>query len=208
VENLALETAYPGISFRRRTLNWWARLTRVPPECAHLETDHAWMATYAPDTLYLRGRATLQREPPRPEISVCRDCFLGLLAPELAAWRGRVVAFEPSPENFTQYFFIGRQDFDDAGLRSEVAEAIAARLAENWGACAEVDCERRAAWLWIAHSEVANLDEYLLIRGAPGRKLCARHGAAKLAAAFCGIEEANLFYVNAPYGEAGAFLWI
>lgn len=206
MENLTLETAYPGLAFRRRTRNWWARLTRVPPECAHLETEHAWMATYAPDTLYLRGRATSRREPPRPEISVCRECLLGLMEPELAKWRGRVLAFEPGSQNFTQYFFVGRQEFDDAGLRPEVASAIEARLAENWGDCAE--CGRRAAWLWIAQREVGNLDEHQLIREAPGMKLCARHGAAKLAGAFRGIEEANLFYVNAPYGEAGAFLWI
>jgi len=206
VENLALENAYPGIAFRPRTRNWWARLTRVPPECQHLETDHTWMATFAPDTLYLRGRATARREPSRPEISICRKCLLSLFTPELAAYRGRVVAFEPSPENFSQYFFVGTKEFEAAGLRPEVAAAIERRLAEDWGACAE--CSRRATWLWIVYSEVANLDDFDLIRAADGRRLCAKHGAAALERAFGEIEEANLFYVNVPYDEAGAYVWI
>jgi hypothetical protein len=213
VRPLALETAYPGIAFRARTRNWWARLTRVPPECEHLETEYAWMATFAPDTLYLRGRARALREPARPEVSLCRACLLRLLEPELAAYGGRVVTFEPNPESFSQYFFVSANDFEAAGLRPEVAAVIARRLAEDWGGCAE--CSRRATWLWIARSEVANLDEYNLIRAAPGGPLCAGHGATALCRAFTEISEANLFYVNAPYGGAGptavgagAYLWI
>lgn len=204
--NPALETAYPGIDFRRRTFNWWARLTRVPPECQHLETEHGWMATYAPDTLYLRGEALPRREPPRPEISICRDCLLSLLEPELRAFRGRVVAFEPSPEAFTQYFYVGESEFEAAGLRPEVAAAIQGRLAEDWGQCAE--CSRAATWLWIAHGEVPNLDEFEQIRTAAGRRFCAEHGSAMLCRAFQRIAEANLFYVNSPYGDAGTYLWI
>jgi len=34
---MKLEQAYPDIKFRWRSRNWWARLTRVPPECEHLE---------------------------------------------------------------------------------------------------------------------------------------------------------------------------
>jgi hypothetical protein len=206
VANPALETAYPGIDFRRRTFNWWAQLTRVPPECRHLETEHSWMATYAPDTLYLRGEASARREPPRPEISVCRDCLLSLLKPELIAYLGRVVAFEPSPEAFSQYFFVGTSEFEPAGLRPEVAAALQCRLAEDWGSCAE--CSRTARWLWVAHSEVPNLDESEQIRTATGRQLCATHGAELLCRAFRGIAEANLFYVNVPYGESGTYLWI
>src|SRR2546427_3762013 len=45
-ESMRLEQAYPKIRFRWRSRNWWARLTRTPPECEHLENDGAWMATF------------------------------------------------------------------------------------------------------------------------------------------------------------------
>jgi len=206
VANPELEIVYPGIDFRRRTRNWWARLTHVPPECQHLETEHGWMATYAPDTLYLRGEASARREPPRPEISICRDCLLTLLEPELIAYRGRVVAFEPSLEAFSQYFFVGAAEFEASGLRPEVAAAISSRLAEKWDDCDE--CSRAATWLWITHSEIPNLDASDQIRTAAARHLCATHGAEMLCRAFGRIAEANLFYVNAPYGASGTYLWI
>ena len=41
-----------------------------------------------------------------------------------------------------------------------------------------------------------------------GESLCARHGARKLCDAFAKLPDANLFYVNLPYGDAGAYLWI
>jgi len=206
VPRLTLEQAYPGIAFRRRTRNWWARLTRVPPECVHLETEPAWAATLVPDTLYLRGRAAPRRQALRPEVSLCRGCLLGVLAAELAAYAGRVVAFEPDAEKFSQYFFVAAPDFDAAGLRPEVAAAIGARLAGLGGACCE--CTRAAAWLWVPRQEVPSLDEVALIGAAPGRRLCATHGTAALCGAFEAYDEANLFYVNVPYGEAGAYVWI
>src|ERR1700738_94229 len=52
---LELDQAYPAISFRPRSRNWLARLMHWPAECTHLENGHAWMATFIPDTLYLRG---------------------------------------------------------------------------------------------------------------------------------------------------------
>lgn len=206
---IPLELAYPGIAFRPRTRNWWARLTHVPPECVHLETEQAWMATLVPDTLYLRGRAVRRGGAgprPRPEVSLCRACLLGVLAAELAAYPGRVVAFEPNWETFSQYFFIAAPDFDAAGLRAEVAAAILARLADPAGSCC--DCSQPAAWLWMSRQEVASLDEFSLIGAAPGRHLCAAHGAATLCAALEASDDANLFYVNVPYGPAGAYVWI
>ncbi len=164
------------------------------------------MATLAPDTLYLRGKAALRRASPRPEVSLCRACLLGVLAAELAAYDGRVVAFEPDAENFTQYFFIAAPDFAAAGLLPEVAAAIEQRLAEPSGACSE--CSRPAAWLWLARDDVASLDEAGRIGAAMGRRLCAAHGAATLCGALEASAEANLFYVNVPYGEAGAYIWI
>jgi hypothetical protein len=206
MSRLTIAESYPGVAFRPRSLRWWARLMRWPAECVHLETGHAWMATFIPDTLYLRGKPRARRDPVRPEVSVCFDCLSGLLEPELAAYAGRVVAFEPDGENFTQFFFVGREDFAPAGLRSEVAAAIEARLEKLEGACS--DCGAPATWLWISRREVSNLDQTERIETSPGALFCARHGAAKLRDALGQVEEANLFYVNAPYGDAGAYVWI
>jgi len=57
-------------------------------------------------------------------------------------------------------------------------------------------------------SAVPSLDEVGRIATAGAEEYCARHGAEKLCAAFAQVPDANLFYVNAPYGEAGAYLWI
>ncbi len=56
---VTLEQAYPGIFFRPRTRNWWARLTRVPAECVHLEVRHDWMATLVPDMPCRRAGARM-----------------------------------------------------------------------------------------------------------------------------------------------------
>jgi hypothetical protein len=203
---LALDQAYPGIPFRQRSRNWWARLMRYPAECVHLETQHGWMATFIPDTLYLCGKASPRRRPGRPEVSLCLGCLVGLMEPELAAHRGRVIAFEPDGESFTQFFFVGREEFEAAGLRPEVAAAIEKRLQQPGGACSE--CSAWATWLWISRREVSNLDQTERIEESPGAGFCARHGAAKLCAALRHVGEANLFYVNMPYGDAGAYVWI
>ena len=202
----ALDLYYPGISFRPRSRNWFARLMRWPAECVHLENGNAWMATFIPDTLYLRGKPAPRRIPARPEVSLCLDCLGTLLEPELAAHFGRVVAFEPDGESFTQYFFVGREDFAVAGLRPEVAAAIEKRVENIGGSCGE--CGRPATWLWISRREVSSLDQTERIEESPGATLCAKHGAAKLCEALGKIDEANLFYVNAPYSDSGAYVWI
>jgi hypothetical protein len=203
---IALDQAYPGISFRPRSRSWLARLMHWPAECVHLESGHAWMATFIPDTLYLRGKAAPRRQPSRPEVSVCLDCLSGLLEAELAAYEGRVVAFEPDGATFTQYFFVGRDDFAAAGLRPEIAEAIAKRAESFSGPCS--DCGESATWLWISRREVSSLDQTERIEQSPGALFCAKHGAAKLCAALRAVSEANLFYVNVPYGDSGAYVWI
>jgi hypothetical protein len=206
VAQVSLEQAYPSIAFRRRTRNWWARLTRVPAECVHLETEQRWMAALVPDLIYLRGRPVVQRRPARPEVSLCRNCLATLLETELPGYRGRTVAFEPDGRSFTQYFFVAQDDFASAGLEVPVAEAIERRLEEPGGSCEE--CSDAASWLWIGRDEVESLDEVERIRRARGRRLCPRHAARELCACFERMEEANLFYVNVPYGAAGAYLWI
>lgn len=200
------EQAYPGVAFQRRTRTWFARWTRALPECEHLATDNRWMALYSPDTLYLRGKSSALRTPPRPEISICRACLLSLLEKELAAYTGRVVGFEPDGEAFSQYFFVSREDFDAAGIEDDLVSAIGSRLDAMKGPCAE--CSSAARWLWLPHSEVHSLDETAMVRAAPGSALCAQHGAARMRRALETIEEANLFYINAPYAEAGAYVWI
>ncbi len=206
VPRVKLEQAYPQIAFRWRSRNWWARLTRVPPECEHLEHGGDWMATYAPDTLYLRGKASLRRRPARPEVSLCRACLLRELESELADYQGRVVAFEPDGQAFTQYFFVGVAEFAAAGLLPDLASAIARRLGQPAGDC--VQCDAPAHWLWFSREQVGSLDEVPRIAMACGETLCSRHGAQKLCATLAAVSEANLFYMNSPYGEAGAYLWI
>ena len=117
-----------------------------------------------------------------------------------------MVAFEPDGENFTQYFFVGREDFAAAGLRPEVAAAIEKRIENFSGECS--DCGAPATWLWISRREVSSLDQTERIENSPGAAYCAKHGAAKLRQTLGKIEEANLFYVNAPYSDSGAYLWI
>ncbi len=164
------------------------------------------MATLVPDILFLRGKASTRRSPSRPEVSLCYACLKDVLAPELAAYRGRVVAFEPDRASFSQYFFLATPDFEAAGLMPEVAAAVERRLGQPAGEC-EV-CSRPAAWLWISRAEVESLDEAGRIAMARGRSLCAMHGARELCGALAAGGEANLFYVNAPYGDAGAYVWI
>jgi len=203
---MRLEQAYPEISFRWRSRNWWARLTRVPPECEHLETDGQWMATFIPDTLYLRGKASVRRRPARPEVSLCLACLKQQMEKGLRNFAGRVVAFEPDTSAFTQYFFVGTGEFASAGLQPEVAAAIARRLEQPAGQCGR--CDRPAAWLWLSRDAVPTLDDVARIAMAPGEALCAIHGPQKLLASLAAVPEANLFYVNVPYGEAGAYVWI
>ncbi|MFY9528727.1 MAG: hypothetical protein WBC04_08875 [Candidatus Acidiferrales bacterium] len=200
------EEAYPGIRFLPRSRNWWAWLKGVPAECEHLEGEVHWMATLVPDTLYLRGKAATRREPVRPEVSLCRECLLGILEEELAAYEGGVIAFEPDAESFSQYFFVAPEDFEAAGLLPEVATAISERLSQRRIQCAR--CSAGATWLWFSREVVSSLDEAGRISSEPAEALCAEHGAQRMCLALKRIPEANLFYVNLPYGEAGAYLWI
>lgn len=198
--------AYPGVEFSRRSRNWWAWLKGTPPECIHLEQNAAWVATLLPDTLYLRGKRSHRSESPRPEVSLCRDCLIQVIDPELAAYQGRLVAFEPDPQAFTQYFFVAVSDFEAAGLKSEVGQAITQRLGEQDQFCAV--CAGPARWLWLSREHVASLDDVDHIRHASGEWFCLQHGSQKLCRAFENVSDANLFYINLPYGEAGAYVWI
>jgi hypothetical protein len=206
VQSMRLEQAYPEIRFRGRSRNWWARLMRMPAECEHLENDGAWMATFIPDTLYLRGKASQRRRPPRPEVSLCQACLQQQMEKELPGFTGRVAAFEPDNAEFSQYFFVGSDEFSAAGLQPEVAAAISRRLQQQMGPCER--CDRPATWLWFSREEVPSLDDVGRIAMARAEALCSRHGPQQLLQSFARAPEANLFYVNLPYGESGAYLWI
>ena len=143
---------------------------------------------------------------PVPRYRSRRECLAGELERELSAHGGRLVAFEPDGESFTQYFYVGADDFGAAGLTPEVSQAIERRLQQPLGDCCA--CDRPATWLWISREEVPSLDDVSRLAAAPGQEYCAAHGARKLIAAFEQVSDANLFYVNAPYGEAGAYVWI
>lgn len=203
---LSLEEAYPGLSFRPKSRNWWARLTRVPAECIHLETNPDWAATYIPDTLYLRGKPRTVKDPWRPEVSLCRECLLGILEADLARYSGHVVAFEPDGAGFTQFFFVAEPDFEAAGLKPEVSAAIAKHLSEKPMLC-EV-CSNTATWRWFSREDVPSLDDTERIDSRPGRALCALHGAGAICRSLGALEDVNLFYLNAPYGHSGAYVWI
>jgi hypothetical protein len=203
---LPYEAAYPGIRFLPSSRNWWAWLKGSPAECIHLDRESNWIATLLPDTLYLRGKRAVRREPLRPEVALCLDCLTATVRDELGAYTGRVVAFEPDPDLFTQYFFIAAPDFEAAGLAPEVAAAIEQRLSQDAGMCAR--CGEPGSWLWFSREQVEGLDEVVRIGGAPGEWFCPAHGAGNLCDAFEQIPEANLFYMNLPYGEAGAYVWI
>ena len=203
---IPLEEAYPGIEFLPTSRSWWARLKGTPPECIHLRDDNPWIATLVPDTLYLRGKRAGRRDPARPEVMLCLDCLSEAAHQEMAAYAGRVVAFEPDPELFSQYFFLSPADFDAAGLSPEVASAIRGRLAGDARACRE--CAEPAKWLWFSREDVPGLDEVERIRTAPGEALCALHGAHRLWKAFGEIKDASVYYMNLPYGESGAYVWI
>lgn len=198
--------AYPDIEFRPATLTFIAQIVRTPPECIHLDRRHTWAATISPDILYLRGKAKRLSASPRPEVSLCRDCTTKILRRELASYSGRVVGFEPEGETVTQYFFAPREDFEAAGLLPELSEAITRRISKLSGTCDE--CSATARWLWFSREEVASLDDVGSVTNTPGRALCARHGADALCTALEKIEQVNLLYVNIPFSEAGAYVWI
>jgi hypothetical protein len=171
-----------------------------------LGDDISWIAAVLPDTLYLRGKRGNRRDPVRPEVSLCFECLGDTFAAELESFSGRVIAFEPDAAVFTQYFFMATPDFEAAGLAPETSDAINARLSQDMGTCRE--CSRNATWIWFSREEIQSLDDVELIRSAAGESYCGRHGARRLLASFDKLPEANIFYMNLPYGEAGAYVWI
>lgn len=204
---IPVQQAYPEILFRWRSANWLSRLIGLTAECEHLESHSPWMATFLPDNLYLRGKNVNLRGAHRAEVSLCRDCFANVFEPELREYGGKVVAFEPDSESVTQYFFVAAPDLEAAGVEPALAQAIHTRLADADGSKQCSECERPARWLWFAKASVPHLDAVAKVSAASGEWFCAEHGARRICGALTSIEHANFYYVNAPYGEAGAYLW-
>lgn len=202
-----IHDAYPELSFRWRSANWFSRLIGLAAECEHLESHSPWMATFLPDNLYLRGKSVKLREPRRPEVSLCRECFAKVFEREVAAGAGRVVAFEPEPEGVTQCFFVAQEDFEAAGVEPALAQAVAAKLGQFDDSKRCLECRRAATWLWFSRESVPHLDATEELARASGEFFCAQHGAQRICRALTDAERANLYYVNAPYGEAGAYVW-
>jgi len=203
---ISYDEAYPHVEFLPRSRNWWAWLKGTPAECIHLGSECDWIATLVPDIVFLRGKRGKRRDTVRPEITLCRECLTETAAPEMSEYAGRVVVFEPDPELMTQYFFVEKNDFAAAGVAPDVASAIGGRLMQNSGACQV--CGHASSWLWFSRDQVASLDEVEKIATGTGDCFCARHGAERLFSAFEKIAEANIFYMNLPYGESGAYVWI
>jgi hypothetical protein len=205
VPRIQVETTYPGIHFLPHSRGWYWRLRGFPPECEHLQGDPKWMAALQPDVLYVRGKAAKRRDPARPEASLCRDCLLHVLSNEIATHEGKVVAFEPDPANFSQYFYVGAEDNDAAGVTPELAAVIEQRLDKLPARCHR--CSASAAWLWFTREEIVSLEETEKIQAATGEALCPNHAAQQMRAMLERIAEANIFYINLPYGASGAYLW-
>ena len=197
---LNYEDAYPGLQYLPSSRNWWAWFKGTSPACVHVGSAGDWVATLIPDTLYLRGKRALRRDPARPEVTLCLDCLEDVAGRELAEYDGRVVAFEPHEGDFTQYFFVAREDFVAAGMAPDVLSAIESRLAQDGGKC--LKCSLRATWLWFSREQVSSLDQIERVREAEGERYCSRHGAKKIWEAFEKIRKADIFYVNLPYGAA------
>jgi hypothetical protein len=203
---ISYDDAYPHIDFLPRSRNWWAALKGTPAECIHLGTECNWIATLVPDLVFLRGKRRRRRDVIRPEITLCRECLAATATPEIAEYEGRVVAFEPDPELLSQYFFVEKADFEAAGLAPDASAAISKKLEHNGGPCQV--CSQPSTWLWFSREKVATLDDIEAIAAAAGEPFCAKHGGEKLFSAFAKIEDANIFYMNLPYGEGGAYVWI
>ena len=202
---ISYREAYPSLQILPRSRNWWAGLKGAAPECIHLDENISWIAAVLPDTLYLRGKKTNRREPVRPEISLCFECLSDTFAAELESFPGRVVAFEPDPANFSQYFYVAAEDNEAAGVTPELAAVLDQRLKTLPAACHR--CSAAAAWLWFTRDEIVSLEETEKIQAAVGEALCPNHAAQQMRAMLERIAAANIFYINLPYGAAGAYLW-
>lgn len=203
---LPYDEAYPTVEILPRSRNWWAWLKGSAPECIHLGEPCDWIATLIPDTLYLRGKKSIKRDPARPELTMCLSCLSDTAGENLGRHDGRVIAFEPDPELFSQYFFVAPEDFEGVGLRPEVGEAIAKRLEADLPPCEE--CGDASSWLWFSRSQIESLDEVDKIAAEPGHPLCAQHGADRMFQSFDRMHQANVYYMNLPYEAAGAYVWI
>ena len=107
---------------------------------------------------------------------------------------------------FHAVFFCGAGGFRGSGTAAGSGAGDCCAAERSATVCGE--CGFPAKWLWFSREQVPSLDEVEKIAAAPGEWYCAKHGARNLLAAFARIADANIFYMNLPYGEAGAYVWI
>lgn len=186
---------------------WWQRLFSHPaPACVHARIERAGAIALHPDQVRLRngGQATV-RQPPRPAITVCPDCLLTLLEPEITGGNRRIIAFEPSKEGVAAYAFIEQQHLGDSGLRAEDVIHCQSLVAEPLGGCQK--CGQPALLLMVKRGLTTQRGQLASFRGGK-EYYCLAHGSDRL----LGLlrerlpKRTPIHHFNFPYGERGVYL--
>jgi len=199
-----VDTAAPYAAIPLQPLPWWRRLLgRSPLRCAHSGAGSS--VSLAPDVVQLRNDAHAEtRKPPRPPVTVCPDCLLLLLAPELQTLGRRIVAFEPSAEGLTAYRFLEQDHLGDSGLPPEDLIHCQSLVAEPLGGCQT--CGQPAMTLLLKRGATTEPGKLATFRGGK-EYYCAAHGSERLLGWLRErLPKRRVDYFNFPYGERGLYL--
>ncbi|MBI4466257.1 MAG: hypothetical protein HY656_02365 [Acidobacteria bacterium] len=183
---------------------WWKRLLwRPSPACAHADALAAIVLN--PDWVRLRnGAQAAVRQPPRPSITVCPECLLQLLEPELTAPNRRVVAFEPAKEGLSALAFIEQDHLGDSGLPAEDLIHCQSLVAEPLGGCQK--CGQPAMHLLVKRSSTSEKGKLVTFRGGK-EYYCPAHGAERLLGLLRErLPQRPVGCINFPYGERGLYI--
>lgn len=194
---------YPGIPLEPPP-PWWRRWWGgAGLACAHAMGGAP--VALVPDEVELRhAQWRAVRQPPRPRVTVCVDCLLALLEPELKAAGRRVVAFEPGPAGVAAYRFLEQDHLGDSGLPAEDLIHCQSLVAEPLGGCQK--CGQPALHLLVKRG--ANTEPGQLITFRGGKEYyCAAHGSERLLGLLRErLPKRPVGYFNFPYGERGLYL--
>lgn len=191
--------AYAGIPLRLPG-PWWRRwLSAAALSCLHSGTIQL-----DPDRIQLRTGAMAVRQPSRPPITVCADCLLRLLEPELRTSDRRVIAFEPA-EGLTTYTFLEQDHLGDAPLSGEDVIHCQSLVAEPLGGCQK--CGHPAVLLLVKRGSMTERGKLASFRGGK-EYYCAAHGSERLLGLLRErlVGNAPVKYFNFPYGERGVYI--
>lgn len=196
---------YAGLSLKPTRAPWWRPWGRGPARCTHLDAPNQLGIQLTPDWVWLHGQSkpTAVREPARPPIAVCVECLLAFAQTEIAAFCGRVIAFESSAKNFSRYSFVEQQHLGDVELGAEDLIHCQSLVAEPLGGCQT--CAAEARFLWVKRGSTTESRELTTYRGGRGY-YCLQHGAELLVASLRERIRAPLAYFNLPYGERGVYI--